>query len=133
MKRLVCLALVCVLVSPSVYASGPIMKSAKALAAQQPATERPPRRNPALYWSGVALAAVGVGIFGWGVASKHIITCDALSGIVSCTEPGGHQGALIGIGSAAMSTGVAMSALGGKRVSVAPSARGIGAVGTITF
>jgi hypothetical protein len=88
-------------------------------------------RNPDLYWSGVVMAGLGGWTLGMGLGTKHQVTCAAIFSIVTCEETGANRSALLGVGAALIGTGAVLGAYGGKRVTIAPSLRGV--VGTFNF
>ena len=122
-----CLAVVlCVGLAAPSLAAEPIRFDA-ALAALQAAAPapKPPRRNDELYWGGVVMSALGGYLFGSGLGmGPHQVTCTGFGSFASCSETGGNRGMFLGIGAAVMGSGRVMAAVGGKRVTVAPSLTG---------
>lgn len=127
MKRLIAYSVLVGILTPvPARAADSIYDQAVGLALQQPAPEqKPPRRSPGMYWGGAALAGVGGAILGWAIPMQHEITCNGFGSFVTCLETGTNKGALLGAGAALMASGMAISIIGGQRVSVAPSRRGV--------
>jgi hypothetical protein len=94
---------------------------------QDGTTKKTERKNPEMYWTGVGVSAIGGFMIGWGLGEKETVTCGGTFYVVSCEQTGAHKGMYIGVGAALVGAGAALSILGGKRVTVAPT-RGGGVV-----
>lgn len=137
MKRLIAVVMCVVCMAPAVFAAGPVETSAaSALTQQVQDTNKPKmeRKNPELYWGGIAMAGIGGWVLGWGLGTpQKSVTCFGGFSVVSCAESGGNRGMLIGVGAAVMSAGVVMGAIGGKKVAVSPTLGGFRVSSTASF
>ena len=118
--KLLAIALVACLALPgAVAAQSPIHTSIDRAVAQQAAP--PGRQHWDLYWSGIALVSLGGGMLAWGIDMRdQTATCPSSGpGSVSCTN--NHRGLWIGGGVAIAGAGVALAAIGRKRVRALPT------------
>jgi hypothetical protein len=117
--------------------AGPIRESA---ARQTPAPAAPDakpkamvRKNPDLYWGGIAMAGIGGWMLGTGLGQQHTIVCGGGSTLVACEETGANKGMLIGVGAGVMGAGIVLSAIGGQKVAVSPTRQGVLVRSRLTF
>jgi len=136
--KLLALTLVACLALPRVVAAqSPIQASIDRAVAQQAAT--PGRQNWDLYWSGLALVALGGGMLAWGIDMSDLTAaCPSnVVGSVSCTQRDNHRALWIGGGVAIAGAGVALAAIGRKRIRALPTLesrpKGVALTQRVTF
>lgn len=129
--RLVYSCVLCTLMA-STATAGPLTDAVSRYAAQT--APKPPRANPDLYSGGIVLAALGGAIMGWGLGTpSSAVTCTSRSASVTCEDPSANKGLYIAAGGGLMAAGIAMSAIGGKRVVVAAAQERVSLSGRIRF
>ena len=121
MKLLALTLVACLALPNAVAAQSPIQASIDRAVAQQAAAAGWQNRD--LYWSGLGLVALGGGLLAWGVEMSDLIaTCPGnVVGSVSCKERDNHRALWIGGGVAIAGAGVALAAMGRKRIRPYPT------------
>lgn len=120
--KLLALALVACLGLPGAAAAqSPIQASIDRAVAQQAAP--PGRQHLEFYWSGIALISVGGGLLAWGLDMSDLTTTCPGSGAGSgsCTARNNIRASWICGGVAIAGAGVALAAIGRKRVRALPT------------
>ena len=114
-----CLAVVCgltLVLSGVVHGQSPIRDAAARVVAPEVSAPALVRQNPELYWGGNVVAAIGGGMLGWGLGMGDATVACTAGRTVICTETNGNRALWIGGGAALAAAGIAMAAIGGKRV-----------------
>ena len=121
MKLLALTLVACLALPHAVAAQSPIQASIDRAVAQQAAT--PGRQNRDLYWSGLALITLGGGMLAWAVNMSDLsATCPGnVVGSTSCTDRNNHRALWMAGGVAIAGAGVALAAIGRKRVRALPT------------
>lgn len=125
---------VCLSAAP--LAAGPLVRSAtqQVTRAAQTATMRPPMRSPEMFWGGVAMAGVGGFLLGRGlVRQPETVSCVSVYAVASCEQTGGSKTPYILGGLGIAGAGFVLTAIGGHRMTVAPTSKGLGLQARLHF